>query len=102
MHSQTSAERESQNLRHNTGFQALYGNSEFLGVGGLMSYGPSLPGLYHRAATYVDRILKGEKPANIPVEQPTNFYLAINMNVCQSNGFQCAALRARACRRGDR
>jgi hypothetical protein len=48
--------------------------------GGLMSYAPSLLDLYRRAATYVDKILQGGKPAELPVEQPTKFDLVINLN----------------------
>lgn len=57
---------------------AIFGDPQFVEVGGLMSYGQDLAGFYRRAATYVDRILKGAKPAELPVEQPTIFKLAIN------------------------
>src|SRR5262249_19054940 len=51
---------------------------DFLGAGGFMSYGPSLPHSFRRAADYVDKILRGAKPADLPVEQPTNFDLVFN------------------------
>jgi putative ABC transport system substrate-binding protein len=65
---------------------AIYGVREFPEVGGLMSFGPSLPDLYRRAADFVDKILRGTKPADIPVEQPTKFDIVINLTTAKVLG----------------
>ena len=75
----------------------MYGHREFVEAGGLMSYGPNLPNQFRRAADFVDKILRGAKPAEIPVEQPTKFELVINVRTAKTLGLEIpATLLARA------
>ncbi len=76
---------------------AMYATRDYAEAGGLMSYGPHTPELYRRAATYVDKLLKGAKPAALPVEQPTKFELVINHRTAKALGLtipQTLLLRA--------
>jgi putative tryptophan/tyrosine transport system substrate-binding protein len=67
---------------------AIYESSEFVDVGGLISYGPNITDQFRRAATYVDKILKGAKAADLPIEQPTTFELAINVKCAKALGLK--------------
>src|SRR3989304_4336023 len=67
---------------------ALFPTRESVDAGYLLSYGPNLPALYRRAAYYIDRILKGAKPADLPVEQPTKFELVVNLKTAKALGIE--------------
>jgi putative ABC transport system substrate-binding protein len=76
---------------------AIYETRGFVDVGGLIAYGPSVPDMYRRAAGYVDKIFKGAKPADLPVQQPTKFDMAINLKTAKALGLtipQSVLLRA--------
>ena len=64
----------------------MYGVREYVEAGGLVSYGPNIPDQYRRAAEYVDKILRGQKPGDIPVEQPTKFELVVNLTTAKALG----------------
>jgi len=64
----------------------IYQQSEFVEIGGLMSYGPDVADMLHRLATFVDKILRGAKPSELPVERPTKFELVINLKTAKQIG----------------
>ena len=64
----------------------MYERSQYVKAGGLMYYGANTPDLFRRAATYVDKILKGARPADLPVEQPTKFEFVINLKAAKQIG----------------
>jgi len=65
---------------------AVYGGSEFVAKGGMMSYAPDIAEVFRRAAVFVDKILRGAKPAELPIEQPTEFELAVNLKTAKALG----------------
>ncbi|MGC2160121.1 MAG: ABC transporter substrate binding protein, partial [Pseudolabrys sp.] len=68
------------------GLPMIISARDFVHAGALLSYGPNYPALFRRAAEYVDRILRGTKPGDIPVEQPTKFDLVINLTTAKALG----------------
>jgi len=64
----------------------MYGLREYVESGGLIAYGPNLAQIYRRSATYVDKILEGAKPADLPVEQPVRFELLVNLKTAKALG----------------
>ena len=82
----TSVRRRIVELATKARLPTMYGDGLVMEAGGLMSYGPSLPDLFRRAAGYVDRILKGAKPGELPVERPTKFALVVNLKTAKALG----------------
>ena len=79
------------------GLPTFSGIRDYVEAGGLMSYGPNFPDLFRRAAEFVDKILRGAKPADLPVEQPTKFDLVINLITAKALGLEIPpSLLARA------
>lgn len=69
---------------------SIYQYSQFVDVGGLMSYGPDVLNIFKRAAVYVDKIIKSTNPADLPIEQPTKFYFFLNLKTAKALGLSVA------------
>jgi putative ABC transport system substrate-binding protein len=84
-------------LAANHRLAAIYASKEFVDIGGLMAYGVSYPDLYFRSATFIDKIFRGAKPGDLPVEQPTKLELIVNLQAAKALGLAVpAALLSRA------
>jgi len=84
-------------LAGRTRLPAVYPEREYVDVGGLMSYGPNVPANFYRAATYVDKILKGARPGDLPIEEPSKFELIVNLKAARTFGLAIpSSLLARA------
>ena len=81
---------------------AIFNSREYVKEGALLSYGPNFPELFRRAADYVDKILRGTKPGDIPVEQPTKLDLVVNLTTAKALGLTIPETLLAARRRGDR
>jgi putative ABC transport system substrate-binding protein len=79
------------NLAAKNRLPGMYGDRQYVDAGGVMAYGANIVSTWRRAATYVDKILKGAKPAELPVEQPTKFELAINLKTAKQIGLTIPA-----------
>src|SRR5262249_25265391 len=84
----TSQRKQIADLAVRSRLLAIHFDTEYVEVGGLVTYGVNIPDLFRRAATYVDKILKGAKPAHLPVEQPTKVEIIINLKTANKSGLK--------------